>query len=559
MITIRFVEAGRSVRVPRGTPLLEAGYRAGVVIEAPCGAGGTCGKCLVQVVPRHAVRALPACYELSGQEQDRGLVLACATIAVADMDVCSTDQFQDGGLRILSEGREADLVLQPLIRKSFSPALEHTEIFSGATLLGREFGNTVDRQFGLAVDVGTTTLVAALYDLGNGRELGVATELNPQARFAQDVLSRIRLAGVGEQLQVLQQAVIAEINRLIGRMMAEAGVSRNEIYEAVLSGNTCMLHLAAGVDPTSLGHFPYAVSLTGDEIRSAAAMNLDIARFGQIWLPPVISAYVGADIVSGILACGLHRRQQTVLLVDIGTNGEMVLAHQGRLWATSTAAGPAFEGMNIRCGMRASSGAVEGVRIDEQGQLGLTIVGEGAPLGLCGSGLLDLVAELVRSGVITAGGGLVRSPTSGIPEALGQRLEIFDGKPVFRVSTNVWLSRGDIRQVQLAKSAVRTGIDLLLKHAGIDATTVEEILIAGSFGAHLRPESLLGLGLLPVDFAERIVFVGNTSKSGARTFLLNGPSRREAAELVPRIQVVDLGRDPDFDRTFVRNLSLGGI
>jgi uncharacterized 2Fe-2S/4Fe-4S cluster protein (DUF4445 family) len=391
-------------------------------------------------------------------------------------------------------------------------------------------------------------------DLGNGKELAVASALNPQSNHAQDVLSRIRFASEAKGLEEMRLGVIDEINRLTRQVAEEAGLSQKRIYETVLSGNTCMLHLAAGVDPASLGRYPYTPLLTGGEYRDGAAMGLDIAPFGIVYLPPVISAYVGADITSGILATRLYEERKTTLFVDIGTNGEMAIAREGRLWSTSTAAGPAFEGMNITFGMRAGAGAIERFDIAADGDVKIGVISDTDATGICGSGLLDIVAELVTAGVIAANGRFVSVQSASVPEQLKERFVEKNGKTVFLITDKVWLTQKDIRQVQLAKGAIRAGIQLLLRHTGMTETAVEKILIAGSFGYHLRAESLVAIGLLPPEFKDRIEFVGNTSKTGGETFLLNRDSRDEMVRLVHEVEVVELANCQDFDKVFIAAL-----
>jgi len=340
---------------------------------------------------------------------------------------------------------------------------------------------------------------------------------------------------------------------MLAELCANTGIDSGRIYEAVLSGNTTMLHLAAGVDPRSLGKFPYIPALQGGESLDASSIGLAIARRGLIYLPPILSAYVGADITSGILATALHRQRGVVLFVDIGTNGEMVLSVDGRLTATSTAAGPAFEGMNIACGMRASEGAVEIFAVKEDEILVKTI-GASEPLGLCGSGLLDLVGELAHHQAVDRNGRFVKPGLHPHP-GLKERLELREGKPVFQVAGPVFLTQKDVRQVQLAKGAVRAGIDLLLRAEGLEAKDLDRVLIAGSFGYHLRTRSLVNLGLLPVECADRVEFVGNTSKTGARAFLANAPSRWEMQELAAQVRVLELASDPTFEKTFLAALA----
>ena len=553
MAIIHFIPGNKTVAVADGTNLLEAARKADVLIDAPCDGTGTCGKCRVKIPAAHRQNFKEAPHDwLTQTERAEGWALACQSTVHGDLLV-ESEQDADDELKILSEGQAVAVELNPWITKTFDASSAQTRVNAGGTLLAAEPGDTTRALFGVAVDIGTTTLVAALIDLRDGREIAVASSLNPQARHAQDVLSRIKLGSQPEGLQLLQGELIAELNRLIGEAAADAKISVHNIYEAVFSGNTTMLHLATGTNPASLGKYPYTPALQCGESVRAADIGLAIAPDGQVYLPPIMSAYVGADITSGILAAKLAELSGVTLFVDIGTNGEMVLAVNGQLTATSTAAGPAFEGMNIACGMRASRGAIEVVSLAGD-NVEIKTIADAPPVGLCGSGLLDVVGELAAHGGVDKNG---RFQTNG---ALPKRpwrdhFGLLDGKPVFRIADPVYLSQKDVRQVQLAKAAVRAGIELMLRANQLAAAQVDRVLIAGSFGFHLRTASLIHLGLLPQEFKDRVEFVGNTSKSGARAFLLNHLLRDELKQLVQQVRVLELANDPAFEKTFVKALS----
>jgi uncharacterized 2Fe-2S/4Fe-4S cluster protein (DUF4445 family) len=541
-----------AVPVAAGTLLIDAARAAGIDIETPCDGAGTCGKCKAKVSAKdrlllsenlQAAPALPA--------HDGGWVLACQTTVLGDVQVELEVKAGDG-LQILSEGQGITVELDPWVRKSFDLATGATSVIAGGAVLGEEPGDTAQHCYGVAIDIGTTTLVVSLLDLRTGAELGVSSGLNPQALHAQDVLSRIKIGSKPEGLRKLHGELIEEINRQIADLAVLAGVSLDHIYEAVFSGNTTMLHLATHTDPASLGKYPYTLSLDGGQHLRAREIELSISQDGLVYLPPIMSAYVGQDITSGILSTHLAEQRGIVLLVDIGTNGEIVLSVDGRLTATSTAAGPAFEGMNIACGMRASRGAVELVSLGEHGIRVETIAGAAA-VGICGSGLLDVVGELASQGGLDKSG---RFQNNGASHAQPWRdqWETVDGKPAFRIAGPVYLTQKDVRQVQLAKGAIRAGIEMLLKANKVNAVQVDRVLIAGSFGFHLRTASLIHLGLLPKEFSDRVEFVGNTSKSGAQTFLLNRHTRDNMKRIVEQVEVLELANDPAFEKSFVQSL-----
>ena len=390
-------------------------------------------------------------------------------------------------------------------------------------------------------------------DLKTGETLKSNAELNPQALHAQDVLSRIKLGSTDEGLTLLHKELLQELNRMIGVLAASAQINRSAIYEAIFSGNTTMLTLAAGTSPSSLGKYPYRVELATASSCASSTLGLQIAEHGQVWFPPVASAYVGADITAGIMAADLPRLKGVTLFVDIGTNGEMVLAENGKITATSTAAGPAFEGMNISRGMRAVSGAIEKVSLTN-GNVAIHTIAGSRPLGLCGSGLLDAVAELAREEIIDRNGRFVKPGSEHFATWQGN-LEIEQGRARFRLAENVTLTQQDIRQVQLAKAAVRAGIDMMLLTCSLNPEDVDRVFIAGSFGAHLQVSSLITLGLLPESFADRVEFLGNTSQSGAAAFLLNREIRSDAARVVAQMTVLELSREAEFEKIFLKALA----
>jgi uncharacterized 2Fe-2S/4Fe-4S cluster protein (DUF4445 family) len=549
MPLVEFRPTGASAEVPEGTSLLDAARRARARLETPCNGLGTCGKCKVKLddPARHSVRIVDN-RNLSREELDNGWVLLCSTLVEGDLAV-DLPGAGERGLRILEDGRRLDLTLDPWIRKRHDVKRRLTEVFSGDRLLGSDSGDSTSRTYGIAVDVGTTTVVASLIDLGTGSRVGSASVLNPQVAHAQDVLSRVQLGSSEAGLALLHGDLMQELDRLIGLLASEARIPRRRIYEVVIAGNTCMMHLAANVNPEPLGRYPYTPTLTGGTHLTAASLALSISSLGIVFFPPVVSGFVGSDITVGVLAVDLAQARGVTLFVDIGTNGEMVLARDGRLQATSTAAGPAFEGMNIACGMRAARGAIERVSIDA-GRIEVATIDEALPVGLCGSGLLDAVAALVEHGVIDSSGRFTREPDRLDP-GLRERLRKLDGKPVFYLADEVYLSQRDIRQVQLAKGAVRAGIDILLKRNGMTADDVDQALIAGSFGYHLTTSSLVTIGLFPAAFDGKVDYVGNTARTGAEALLTNAGARDTLQRLVAEIESVELANDAGFTDAFV--------
>jgi len=555
MVKVNFVTVNKSVTVEKGTTILEAARRIGVIIESPCNAEGICGKCKVKVVSNNLKDIIQdGEHHLSDEEKDQGFVLSCSARVMADVDIDVTQKDLNKTLQILNHGQSFDIQLDSFIKKIYKQDGK-TYVYAGHKKIAEEEGDTTTLNYGIVVDIGTTTLVTSLVNINTGEELSSVSSLNPQSIYAQDVLSRIKFASDEKGLELMYSVMIKELNEMIGKNIKETGIEKKYIYEAIFSGNTCMIHLAANVNPYSLGKYPYTPKLRGGDYLSAFGHKLNISDIGLIYLPPIISSYVGPDITSGILATRLQDRNGTTLFVDIGTNGEMVIARNGKLSSTSTAAGPAFEGMNITYGMRAELGAIEYFNIEDDGTLQIKTIEDGKPVGICGSGLLDIVGELIANKVIGKSGRFVSQENSGLPQVLSKRLVKLDGKNAFEIAKGVYLTQKDIRQVQLAKGAVRSGVEFLMNSKKVRADEVDKIQIAGSFGYHLRAKSLINIGLLPKEFIGKIDFVGNTSKSGGHAFLLNKSYRTEMESLVKEIEVVELSNGEDFDKIFVKCLS----
>jgi uncharacterized 2Fe-2S/4Fe-4S cluster protein (DUF4445 family) len=554
MPVVHFKTNSKIVEVVAGTTVLAAARSAKIMIDSPCNGNGTCGKCKVKMVGDFASDIIVKGEAgLSAIEYSKGLVLACCTEIQGDVEVETVDRLDNESLQILSNGQTVAVALAGSIHKEYDFQDGKTNVLAGELLLGKEKGDTAKENYGVVVDIGTTTVVLALFDIHSGRELATVSALNPQSRYAQDVLSRITYASTVEGLDTMYFGLIKELNRLLAEVTIKANINSKHVYEIVLSGNTCMLHLATRVNPVTLGKYPYTPAIYGHEQISAIAHGLQVSPFAKVYLPPIISAYVGADITSGILAAQLIELAGISLFIDIGTNGEMALSRGGDLSVTSTAAGPAFEGMNIACGMRAAAGAIETFAIDDEVLEMNTIGGEEA-IGICGSGLIDIVGELVVHDVIGKNGKL---KDHNLPEHLMKYLVKREGKTIFSLTEDIYISQRDIRQVQLAKGAIRAGIEALLNKQGVAAEAVDRVFIAGSFGYHLNPDSLINIGLLPKIFREKIQFLGNTSKSGGQAFLLNQFVRHKMAEVVKEIQVIELATVDNFDRLFAKCLEFG--
>lgn len=590
-----FLPEGEKVMVQEGTSLLQAARVAGLRLEAPCGGHSKCGKCRLKASGN---LNLPGEKEIEqlGARAGAGIRLACQAKVFGPARV-ELPEDNDDTFGTVVKGKSSELKVNPLTRRivlQTSAAVnrgstlweelrlgcvKHTspELLPGvmrnlakkppgkqnyAEAVVRE-GSLLDLRFspehkclGIALDIGTTSIVAELADLESGESLGTRSCLNPQAAFGGDVLTRISYAtNQPGGLQTLQAEVVKGINKLIASLCTDSDYSCENIYEIVVAANTTMLHLLLGVNPHTLAIAPYKPVFTQKVEASPGSLGIGIAPSGVVTLLPSASAFVGADIIAGLLVTGFHHNLEPALFIDIGTNGEIVASKDGYLAGTSSAAGPALEGMNISCGCRAETGAIEEVVISEESYLKIRTIGNAPPIGLCGSGLIDLVAELLRNRVIEPGGRFAGNRS--LPPLLADRLVEFQGQRAFLISEEgqVHLTQKDIRQVQLAKGAIATGIALLLKELALSYGEIRRVLIAGAFGYHLKPASLTAIGLLPPEMHDKVIFVGNTAKEGARAVLLNRDTAEEVEVVCRRIEVKELSFHPEFQSYFVQQLA----
>ncbi len=565
MHQVVFQPAGRRVTVLADTLLVEAAGRAGLVVQTPCAGNGTCGKCAVRVTSGECAPS-PACREFFSEPKLRhGWRLACQARITTACTVEIPDSARlDSKAQILTTSAGRHLHLHPEISKKLAAGAPGdapvTHVWRGRELLASEPGDTRQALYGVACDLGTTTIVAGLMDLTSGQEVAVAAAMNPQVALGDDVISRIGLVRENPAaLADLRRRAAAAIDQLVGELAASHGIRRAEIYSLTLAGNTTMQHLISGVSPAALGEIPFIPPVLAATTLSAGNIGIRVHPQAQLHLLPNIGGFVGGDTVAGILATQLAGTRTPHLLVDIGTNGELVLAHAGKLFACSTAAGPAFEGARISAGMRAAAGAIDQV-IYAHGDLAFTTIGNSRPAGLCGTGLIDLVAELLRLGVIDQGGRILppdEAPATLTP-AIRARLVPDGNRTHFRIATaaasrsgdELLLRQKDVRELQLASGAIRAGIILLLRQCGLVPDQLAAVLLAGGFGNFIRRRNARQIGLLPHLPTDRIRCVGNSSLMGAKATLLSTTERREADLIARQTTHVELSEQADFQCEF---------
>jgi len=530
---------GLEIEVNPGISLFEAVRKAGLAIDSDCAGKGTCGQCRVHFLENVPPAKAEDELLLSPEEVADGWRLACQAFPQSDCRILipqATPQARRRKIRVLTTAVEEELAHSPAQR-------------------------TTATGYGVAIDVGTTTVVCYLMDLSRSLQVGVSAFANPQKAFGPDVISRITYAHRSpRELRELQHRLTAAIERNLVALCAERKIAPESVSAMTVVGNMTMMHIFRGVDPWSLGVAPYEPVFL--ESPPLAGRELGFHRFAgaQVQVLPGIGGHLGSDIVAGVLALDLPHRPGVSLFMDLGTNGEVVLCSGSILAGVSCAAGPAFEGVHIHSGMAAFPGAVE--RVDEvDGTLRLDTIEGAEPIGLCGSGLADAVVLLVRRGILLRSGRFV-APDQVPPEVpadLRRRVQEDGEGRRFLLHKNgergdIVLMQRDIREVQLAKAPMRAGVEVLLNECGLAAAEIEAVYVAGAFGSSIRSESLLALGVVPESVRGRIHAVGNTAGLGARLALTSPEHLAEAGELARSIRHVDLVLRDDFREAFAENI-----
>jgi uncharacterized 2Fe-2S/4Fe-4S cluster protein (DUF4445 family) len=591
----------REVRVPAGATLFDAASWNGIAVDSTCGGHGTCRKCKMQVVEGEVAVSRLDPRAFSPDELRAGWRLACRAQATQDLRVVVPPLVTRPKAATVGVGRQ--VILRPALQKrcvelseptladqrtdierlrdvltdldlrvdlaavrSLSRAMragpQVTAVVVDDVLIDVEPGDTTERRFGVAFDLGTTTVVATLLDLATGTPVAVASMLNPQQPYGADVITRISATMMDpEALDRLSGLAHQVLDQLTGEVCDEGGVERAEVYEIALAGNATMTHIALGIDPEPLGVAPFIMASRSFDGLLATDLGVLVHPRARAYVFPALGAYVGGDIVAGALASGMDRDRRIRLFIDIGTNCEILLASGDRLLATAAPAGPAFEGAAIRCGMRAAPGAVEGVKISDDDVL-LQVIGDVEPIGLAGSGLVDAVSALVAAGLIDASGRLIQADAPDVPPGLAARLQQVGKERVFVLhfrggdpAGSLYLSQRDIRELQFAKAAIATGWALLLEEQGLSAADVAQVVLAGSFGSYLSPSSAVRIGLVPEVATLRIVSAGNVAGEGAKMALLSMRERAAAQALLEEVHYVELSDRADFNDRFVDRLA----
>ncbi len=607
-VRLRFLPEGAEVRVPSGTPVFDAASWNGIAIDSTCGGHGTCKKCRVRIVSGDVPVGPLDPRAFTTDELREGWRLACRASARGDL-VVEVPPLQTRPKAALA-GVGRHVILRPAVQKRHlvldEPTMEDqrsdlqrvvdalddlephasiemlrslgtvlrksgfdvTAVVCDQELIDLEPGDTTARRFAIAFDLGTTTVVATLLDLESGQPVAVRSMLNRQQPYGADVITRISATMMDEDaLEALRARAHETLAELVSEVCSEGAVEPREVYEITVCGNVTMMHLALGIDPEPLSMAPFVVSTHSFGDVLARDFGIEVHPRAPAFVFPSLGAYVGGDIVAGMLATGLTRDRRLRLFIDVGTNSEIALGSHERVVATAAPAGPAFEAAQIRCGMRAAEGAIEGVKISAAEGVTLDVIGDVDPVGMCGSGLVDAVAELVHCGLLDHSGRFIPDEDAAASHpGLADRLTMIGKERVFVLDwrgssdpeSSVFLSQRDVRELQFAKASIATGWGILMSELGVSVADVSQILLAGSFGAYLTPLSAVRIGLVPKVALPRIVSAGNVAGEGAKIAALSVRERAEAHSILREVEYVELSGRADFNDMFVDQLAFPG-
>ena len=603
-MTIKFHPDEKEISVKRATTLLDAARQVGVKIESLCGGRGSCGKCRI-IVEKGAenlggLTEIEKC-KLSLKEINQGYRLACCSRVTGNITVTVPEESRGGIQRVLIEGVETLFEIDPLIKKftlklprpslgdqrpDFERlvdrlrekyGLKKTNIAHDALkrlpnklregnweatvtvwdekeIIDLQPGNTLTRNYGIALDIGTITVVGYLIDLNTGKLLGISSILNPQVQYGEDVMTRITFAMENPSgLKKLNEEIITGVNEIINNVCREKNVGSEEISELTVVGNTAMHHLFLGLCPKYLAISPFTPVIQRSLDVKAKNLGFNVKPNANVHVLPTIAGFVGADNVGVILATGLHKSKKLMLAMDIGTNGEIALGNRDGITVCSCAAGPAFEGARIKFGMKATSGAIEKVKIEPDTlRVDYETIDDAKARGLCGSGIVDAIAEMLKTGVVLPNGRINRElkhPRLRITEK-GSNFVLAWGNET-ATGVDITLTQSDVREIQLAKAAVYAGAFILMKRAGIAAKDLDALLLAGAFGSYMDKTSAKIIGLYPDMPLNRVRTVGNAAGAGARVALISKKARSEADRIAERARYVELTTAPEFKEEFM--------
>jgi len=599
--TIDFEPVGLRGKCQKNESLLACANRLGVGINSICGGKGTCHACKVQVLSGTVSKPTPNELEtFSRREIERGCRLACQTYPTSDCKIAVPAESMTTPQRVQAEGLQVKVAPEPSVRvyslQLSAPSLkapqadadrllealnkQHklrcTKVDIGALrtisdqLRSWKWKSQVvvrngeviaihppkSRQLGLAIDLGTTKVAGYMVDLSDGRTLATKGIMNPQISYGEDIISRITtVVHSPDNAASLQKLAVDAINELSSDLCAEVGAKPEEILEAVVVGNTAMHHLFLRLPVKQLALAPFVPAISQALEVRAGELGLNIAPGAYVHLLPNIAGFVGADHVSMLLAIDAWQAKETTVALDIGTNTEVSLIYKGKIDTTSCASGPAFEGGHIKYGMRAATGAIERLRIDD-GKIQYQTIDGASPVGICGSGILDALAQLYLAKIIDEGGRIIDNRPR-VRVYKGQREFILVSKEERNGKPAITITQNDVRELQLAKAAIRTGIQVLLETSGCSEAEIKQVIIAGAFGTYIDVSSAVAIGMLPPLPLKRFRQVGNAAGMGAKLALISLKSRAKAEAVASRVSYIELASTPKFEQVFVQANYLG--
>ena len=529
-----------------GMTALEAICTAGISLYSPCGGNGTCGKCRAKITGEVSPMDEKEASFLRKDECENGIRLSCMCHLLGDFEI----NIQFGNMRVQTDAKHIAYTLSPVL--SMKKEGNESIFYRDNVIFCRDGADA--RNLGLAVDIGTTTVAVYVCDMEDGTIIGTRAFRNPQCVYGADVISRIDKIMKDKDALSQQQKMIADA--ICGAVMSvckESELSETDVRFAVICGNTVMQHIAANIDPSSIANAPFiSPSLFGEDY-SAYTLGFLKNPNAVVYFAPCFASYVGGDIACGMIATGLDACRENVLFVDIGTNGEIGLSTKNGLYFCSAAAGPAFEGAHISCGMAGTDGAIGEILVDGN-KICYRTIGGGKPIGICGSGIIDAVAVMLECGFLDETGCILeRNETSAFGEYIE---EDEDGNPCFMIDreNNIYINGKDIREVQLAKAAVCAGVDTLLRRADIGCNDLNRVVIAGGFGSHIEAKNACRIGLLPSSLSEKICCVGNAAGAGALAVLLGKEPRESSKMICSKSDYTELSQDPYFMEKYIEEM-----
>lgn len=524
MPEIKDITTGKKIECNSGENLLAVLQKNKVYVNNACNGKGTCGKCKVKVLNGDVSEMSEAERKmLTSSEIESGIRLSCMVEALGDIEIQI----------------ENDTTAMSVLMSGYIPDFEKDSNLTG---------------YGVAIDIGTTTVALSLVELSTGKIIAESSCMNAQRAYGQDVLTRItyEIEEGDKGIADLKKAIIDSINAEVNKLCATNNIDVNEIISYSIAGNCTMTHMVLGVDARAIGKAPYKPIFLDSQTRNAVDSGFVGSKDATLYTLPQVSGYIGGDILAGAYVCDLKNKKGNSFFLDIGTNGEMVLSGNGKMVSCSCAAGPALEGMNITCGMPALPGAIDSVVIDkEEGKAKITIIGNEAPKGICGSGILEVMSELIRNELVKPTGAFVKSSKLSEDDKRRDLLIEDESGSGCRLAETVSVTQKDVRQIQLAKGAILSGFRTLVNKCNMEDKDIDEVIIAGQFGSHLSAKALTGSGLLPKDLENKIEYVGNTSKTGAYMALMSGKVRSEMEKLAKEIEYFELAESENYEQLFV--------